>query len=195
MGHRQLLDSQEGGFVLSVAARDRRQRGFTTVELLVALVIIAILASIATPTIRSVFVNTRIRSASQSMQNGLAMARTEAIRLNTQVEFVMRPTGWVVRRVSDGTVLQQASGKEAPTGLTLTTTPAATDRVTFNSFGQSPTVNPSNGSERIDEVDIEAVTPPTSGSYRPLRIEITTSGLARLCDPAVADTEPRACLL
>lgn len=175
--------------------RRREAAGFTTVELMVTLLVVAILAAMAVPTMRSVVVNNRIRAVSQSVQNGLALARAEAVRLNTQVEFVLQPNGWVVRdvRAPPGTVLQRASGNEGGNGLTLTVAPAGADRVTFNSFGQTPTVNPSNGSLAITQLDIESPNPPSSGRYRPLRVELFAGGMSRACDPAAEATEARAC--
>jgi type IV fimbrial biogenesis protein FimT len=155
--------------------------------------VVAILAAIAVPTLRNVVENSHIRATSQSLQNGLAMARAEAVRLNTQVEFVLTGAGWSIRLV-DGTLLQQASGKEMASGTSVTTTPAGTDRVTFDAFGRVVATNPSDASAAFSELDVEATSPSGTPGYKPLRIQMNAGGLARLCDPAVATTEPKACL-
>src|SRR5690242_6943896 len=132
MGHQhRLLDHPQGGNVRRLNQRSRA-RGFTLVELLVTIGVFALLAAMAVPTMRSVIENSHMRAAGQSLQNGLAMARAEAVRLNTQVEFVLTGTGWSVQRVSDGSLLQQASGKERATGVTITPTPADSTRITFD---------------------------------------------------------------
>ena len=171
----------------------RKQQGFTLTELLVTVTVVGILASLAVPMMSVVAANSRVRAASESMQNGLAQARAEAIRLNTRVEFVLAATGWQVRRVSDGTVLSQSSGKESATGLTITRAPAAADRVTYNSFGLVPSVNPSDGSAPITRIGITVVNPPSSSSFHPLAVQLI-GGSPRACDPAAASTEPKACL-
>lgn len=171
-----------------------RAAGFTVVELMVTLAVVAILAAIAVPTMRNVIENSHIRATSQSLQNGLALARAEAVRLNTQVELVLTAGGWNIQLVSDGTLLRQASGKELASGTSVTTTPAGSDRVTFDAFGRTVAINPTDASAAITDIDVEATNPSGSPGYKPLQIQITNGGLARLCDPAVASTEPKACL-
>lgn len=166
--------------------------GFTLVEMMVALGVSAILVAIAAPAMRSFIENARIRAASESMQNGLSMARNEAVRLNQRVEFVSQATGWVVRLPGAANPLQEASGSEGRTGLTLRFTPAAADRITFDSFGRT-TAN-ANGSATLRQVDIVSTHPPSSGIYRPLRIQIQATGASRLCNPAVAAPNPAVCL-
>jgi type IV fimbrial biogenesis protein FimT len=173
-----------------------RTRGFTLVELLVTIGVFALLAAMAVPTMRSVIENSHMRAAGQSLQNGLAMARAEAVRLNTQVEFVLTATGWSVNRVDGvgGGLLHQASGKERATGVTITPTPADSTRISFDAFGRRLAVNPSDASATITQIDIVATNPSGSPGYKPLRVQVTSGGLARLCEPAVASTEPKACL-
>jgi len=172
----------------------RRAGGFTVTELMVTIAVFALLAAIAVPTLRNVMQNSRVRAAAASLQNGFAMARAEAVRLNTQVEFVVTANGWSINRVSPNTLLQQASGKERATGLTVTATPGGADRITFNAFGRVVSVNPSNGSAPLTQLNIAATNPLTTPDYRPLRVQILGGGLARVCDPAAASTEPKACL-
>jgi type IV fimbrial biogenesis protein FimT len=168
-----------------------RLRGFTLVELMVTVSVVALLTAIAVPTLRSVVENGRIRSATQSLQNGLALARTEAVRLNTQVQFVLSSSGWSIQRLSDGVELQSASGRDGSAGVSITPTPADADRITFNTLGR-PTINP-DGSAQLSRLDIESENPSGSSNYRPLAIQLVSGGVARLCEPNAAETEPKAC--
>src|SRR5690349_16121380 len=101
----------------------RGARGFTLVELLVAVSVVAILLSIATPSFRALIENVRIRATTESLQNGMALARAEAVRRNQAIEFVRLSTGWVVRVPGTTTPLHAASGKEGNNGIALTAAP------------------------------------------------------------------------
>jgi type IV fimbrial biogenesis protein FimT len=63
------------------------QRGVTLIELAVVLVIVAILFSQAAPAFSAWVQNAQIRTATDSIQSGLQLARSEAIRRNRSVYF------------------------------------------------------------------------------------------------------------
>ncbi len=65
----------------------RRQRGFSMIELAVALVVLALLVMAALPTMSDWMRNLRIRNAAESMQYGLQKARAEALRRNQNITF------------------------------------------------------------------------------------------------------------
>lgn len=174
-----------------------RSHGFTMVELMIAIAVLAMLLAAGAPAMRIFVENGRIRAAGESWKYGLGLARAEAVRLNTRVDFVMVDSddfrGWQVQRASDDTVLHQASGKEGLDGLTLTIEPEGADRVTFDPFGRSldPT---SEDTEPMTQVDIAAARPPDSSNYKPLRLQLLAGGMSRLCDPNAEADDPRACL-
>jgi len=171
----------------------RRVAGFTLVELMITIAVIALLLVLGVPTMRGVIENGRIRTAGESLKYGLMLARAEAVRLNAQVELVTGADGWQVRRVSNAAVLHQASGEQGATGLDITILPDDADRVTFDAFGRVVDPNP-DGSEPITQVDIASENPPTASGYRPLRLQVLAGGASRLCDPALPTTDSRACL-
>lgn len=166
--------------------------GFTLVELMVTVAVVAILAGIAAPAMRVFIENARIRATSESLQNGLSLARAEAVRLNRNIEFVREPSGWVVRVPGTIDPLHAASGRESGTGVDLSPAPAGADRITFDPFGRR--IANANGSAALNQIDIESVSPPSSTMYRPLRVQIQATGAPRLCLPAAGAADPKACL-
>lgn len=171
-----------------------RSRGFTIIEMMITIAVFGLLLAAGAPAMRTFVENGRIRAAGESLKYGIALARNEAVRLNTQVEFVATETGWEVRRIVDDTVLHQGSGKEGMNGLALDVEPADADRVTFDAFGRAVDPNASDGSEPLTQVDIASAVPPSAPGYRPLRLQLLAGGVSRLCDPNADDDDPRACL-
>lgn len=56
------------------------QRGLTLVELVIGIAILAVLASLGIPELRSVLVRNRTQSAASDFESALALARSEAIK-------------------------------------------------------------------------------------------------------------------
>jgi len=171
--------------------------GFTLVELMIAMSIAGLLLVLGVPALRGVLENSRIRANSESLKYGLDLARAEAVRLNTQIEFASTAAGWVVRAPTaddSAAVLHAGTGREASDDVTLTFTPDDATRVTFDSFGRALGANPADGSPRITTIDIESRNPPGVSGYRPMRVQVLPGGATRLCDPAVDATDPRVCL-
>jgi len=67
----------------------RITRGFTIIELMVALTILGIVVAMAIPTFGGMIQNSKIGSSAKSYQIGIQTARAEAIRRNLPVEFVL----------------------------------------------------------------------------------------------------------
>ncbi len=81
-------------------------RGFTLLELMVALVIAALLLSLGMPSFTTFLRNSEIRSTAESISNGLRAARTEATRLNKPVSFTLVGGGdpsWAINEFDPAT--------------------------------------------------------------------------------------------
>lgn len=74
--------------------------GFTLIELMVAMGVIAILASIATPNVISWMGNAKVSSASRQVLSSIQDARVHSIRVNatTEVEFSETGDSYITRK-------------------------------------------------------------------------------------------------
>ena len=88
-------------------------RGFTVVELVIAMSILAIIVSLAAPSLSSVIVVQQVKAAAQDVYASLSVARSEALTRNTNV--TVAPVagdwakGWTVTDAG-GTVLRRQDG-------------------------------------------------------------------------------------
>jgi len=187
----------------------RQPRGFTLIEIFIALLIVALLFLIGMPSFTSFLRNSEIRSTAESIINGLRAATSEAANRNKKVTFEFASaTGadwsfWVFD--DDGVTkktIQSYSKKEAGSSTKITLSPAGQLMVTFNGLGRVD-IDPASPNNHIRQIDIDSV---VAGEARPQRIIVDDPnppaagkprGL-RMCDPAPAlaaltPPDPRAC--
>lgn len=169
----------------------RRTHGFTLVELLVALAVLTILVSIGVPEMRTFVINGRIRATSESIIDGLQLARAEAVRRNSNVQFTLAGAGWTVTQVTSGETIQTKPAAEGSGQVTATANNGTTS-VTFNTLGRVPNFNAAVNLSQID-VDVPTSVLPASAT-RDMRVVIFPGGQIRLCDPNVTTAgDPRRC--
>jgi type IV fimbrial biogenesis protein FimT len=114
--------------------------GFTMIELMVVVAILAVMASLAAPSFQGLLAGQRVRSAAFSIVSDLTLARSEAVKRSANVTITPVATqwvnGWRVTVASSAEVLSSQSG--VGNGVAFTTSP--TD-VTFDRNGRSSAVS------------------------------------------------------
>ena len=158
-------------------------RGFTLIEMIISMVIIAILMALAVPSFKIMLTNAQIRTAAQALHDGLQLARVEAIRRNERVLFTKgAKSGWTVSIESNSFTVQARPFTEGSNIAEVAVTPSGATTLTFNALGR--TVANTDISASISQLDIDVPTSvlPASNS-REMRVTISAGGAIRLCDP------------
>ncbi len=185
------------------------------IELMIGIVIMAVLVAAGFPAYTTYLENAKLRSAAESFMTGVQLARSEAVRRNTPVEFVLTtdeargvnvettnlsPTAlnWIVRVVIPATGLHEfIEGKSwfQDSGQTATGTPRITidgvQSIKFNGLGAT---NNLANQATFDFKKSGGTCAVDGGPIRCLRVIVAVGGQARMCDPAVAASgDTRAC--
>lgn len=171
--------------------RPQRQGGFTLVEILISIVVLALLIMVGIPSFTQFIANSRIRVAADAVLNGVQKARNEAIRRNACVQVkLMNNTGWIVSTCADpDTALETRPHTDGTELIDSVITPAGGDTLSFNGLGRVVTPNPSDGTAVFSQIEMDHKTAPG----RKLRVVIPPGGAVRMCDPGVSTGDPRAC--
>lgn len=173
-----------------------RRGGFTLIELMIGLAIIAIVLLLGLPSYHVWMQNTQIRNAAESIQNGIQRARAEAVRRNASVAFILDPsttdTAWSVVVVSGSEILESRPASEGSANVSRSVQPGGATTITFGSLGTVVANVPASSSLTQVDVDSSALDETES---RELRVTIGTGGQIRMCDPQLdsTGTDPRKC--
>lgn len=184
-----------------------RQQGFSLVELVVVIAIMGIVMGVALPMYQTWIRNTQIRTAAESIQNGLQLARTTAVQRNQAAQFIFTAanpvssngsaaavaTGpnWMVR-LSDATLaaadrfIQGRAATDGSRNVQINTSQAT---YAFTSLGR---IDPLALTGTVTWPITIQVTDPnlTTSDVRNLNIQIQVGGGIRMCDPKLTLTKP-----
>ena len=191
----------------------RRQGGFTLIELVVTITLLSLLLGLAMPSFGVWTRNAQVRSVTDTLQSGIRLAQSEAVRRNRQVVFFLTNSSactaainanangayWSVRTVAlvagdTPQVVQCGQLADIAAGVTLSGPTA----LCFNSMGRQ-VANASTGVTGSGSCTLGAgdsiYNVAVTGGDRPLRVQVSLGGRPRLCDPArtLSSTNPDGC--
>ncbi len=172
------------------------EKGFTLIELMIAITVLGVLLGLGLPAFVETIQNLQVKTAAESILDGLQVARSEAVRRNSHTQFVLGPgTGWTVSEINPPTsgvacgviaTIQTRSGSEGSEKATVTvmgTTGAGATSVTFTPTGWTTGACAANP---IAQINVGS-TVLDSTKERPMEIRVTANGGMRMCAPWSGD--------
>ena len=170
-------------------------RGFTLVEAVIGLAILAIIMTLAAPSFASWIGSQRVRATAEALIEGMRAAHSEALKRNATVDFVLTDDDPTSATATPGTTARgwQVRSTESPAQVVRGRISA--DTVASVQIGSTLGSLRFSGTGRTVPTGTSLTINVTSNvpDSRALRVVVTPGGSIRSCDPAVAATDPRGC--
>ncbi len=197
----------------------RGSSGATLIELMIGMVILGILIALGLPSFTTWLQSSQIRTSAEAIQNGLSLARAEAVNRNATVRFQLTSSmdstctlstsgaNWVVSlddpeglcnsapftgAADVATAPRIIQTRPSSEGTPNAVVAASQNTIMFSGIGRVSPVPAGN-------ITIN-VTNPTggtcaaaAGNMRCLRVVVSPGGQVRMCDPKFTSTDPQGC--
>lgn len=205
--------------MLKTSASRIRSKGFTLIELMAVIVLVAVLFGLAVPAFGEWVRNARVRAAADSLQNAVRKAQTESLRRHRPVILfrtnaqppvvgstaVLTGRNWSIQtipRFDDpaaelieyGTLIEPQSGIDVSGPLALCFN--SNGRLITNASPSGPmgTGVPNGTCNSIDSQYVFTMPGVASNAYRSLQLRVSLGGQVRMCDPTRSiATSPDGC--
>lgn len=205
-----VLGDQTGWIMLTKS----KQRGVSLIELMVGIIIVSLLFALAATNYSGWIQNQQIRTAAESILNGIQVTRSEAVKNNAQVRFVLcglPASSWEVLAASAPAAapaaslacgagsnaaageirVQERSGQEgsrlAQVFATSQLVPIPVPPILLTPDG-STTITFNSFGRVVANADgsasIQRIEVATPAGDRPLGITVGAAGNTRMCDPS-----------
>ena len=189
----------------------RGARGFTIIELVIAIALVGTLLKLGVPSFVAWVRNAQVRTVADALQNGVRLAQSEAVRRNRSVVLSLtnaQPAQdataaangkfWSVQFIpqfgdsttSPNLFIQGGALTDVASGVAIQG-PAA---ICINSTGRMVAQTAAN--TRVGaacSVSNSTYNITLTGADRPLRVTVGLGGQMRLCDPNRPSTAPDGC--
>jgi len=181
--------------------RMARLSGFTLIEMMVTITLMSVLTMLAMPSFTTWIANNKVRTVSDSLQNGLRFAQSEALRRSRPIVFSLtnstapqtsltaaaNGSNWSINvsksNLDANNVFVQAGVLPDVAASVQIAGPAA---VCFNSMGRlvANTDTGVSGASCDTASTVFTYDITLTGADRPLRVLVGLGGQVRMCDPA-----------
>lgn len=200
--------------------RQFSQQGFTLLELMISIAILAIFLGIGIPAVSDWIQNRQVNVLAESIANALRLAQSEAVQRNVPVEMVLVTSdvipplipssatlaaggltktdtapNWMVRVTGDITNAGFVQGKMALDGAENARF-AGPAGVRFSPLGRVTASIAANGvaTAPAGSLIFQVVNPSVQSGLGTLRnVNVSTGGAVRICDPRAPIGDARAC--
>lgn len=198
------------------------QRGVSLIEIVIGMAIGSMLMAMGASSFSGWIQNSRIRTAAESIRNGLQLARGAAVQRNISVRFQLTTstgndcavstalsnsgTNWVVSQENPAGQCANSDPNAAPhivqvrgSGETSAKPRVWMDRACIAFTGTGQTLDCQNPAAARPSMSVDVRTADgfaacaPGGAVRCLRITVSANGQIRMCDPALASPDPGAC--
>ncbi len=143
-------------------------RGFTLIEMVVAVAVLGILAVVAAPAIGEYLATQRLKGAAEELQTDLQFARMESVQRNAAVTVTLAGTGYTITRGATAVKSVTIGGGSSVSG-------GATMVAVFDPVRTTATIT--NGPD---------ITVANTATSRTLRVSLSTMGRVSICSPGGA---------
>lgn len=154
----------------TLALSPQGQKGFTLIEMMVVVVLLAILAALAMPSFTTMIANQRVNSAAQELLTLLQFARAEGVYKRTESTITVTGQTWQAKVGAE-------VRREATLSDVVSVAPSSSGGVIFEVSGQA---RPASGGASTYTVSVSA-----AKASRVQCLGVTRAGLVRML-PSVA---------
>ncbi len=178
--------------------------GFTLVELMVVISIIALILVMGVPSFQTFLQNRQIRNTAESIASGMQKARAEAVKSNSNHEFQINVAAgtWGIYQLAGTpltrTLVEQFDFKQRWRNTTIAITPNGNNTVTFDGVGRLQANNNIAiamtpvplSADPFTAININGVL--TTTNIYPMTVQAGARGI-RTCLPHLPATDPKGC--